>query len=57
MRLGLENPYHRFNSHLALNHPFISTNDLSIDDLPPLFSEEETKKAAELLRKNLKVAM
>lgn len=55
MRLGLENPYQRFNSHLALNHPFISTKDLRIEDLPPLFSEEDSKKTADLVRKKLKL--
>jgi hypothetical protein len=51
MRLGLENPYQRYDATLALNHPFITRSEETLEHLPPIFEPQAVEENAQRLRR------
>jgi hypothetical protein len=50
MRLGLENPYQRYDATLALNHPFITRSEETLEHLPPVFEPQAIEENAQKVR-------
>ena len=53
MRLGLENPYQRYDATLALTHPFITRSEETLEHLPPVFEPQTVRENALKLRRAL----
>jgi len=51
MRLGLENPYQRYDATLALTHPFITRSEETLEHLPPVFEPQAVEENAVKIRR------